>query len=453
MSFYLQILLLLVAFIVFVLLFLYVGGLGVRWIALRWAGYIFGNRESTKMGGYMKTGLVVVCLFAIIMIGCSGRSTQNSHDIDIEDPVGDVMPLDGDGNAVDWWFLLKLPQGATSLCSGTVSPGCQYWQTQRAGGVCYLYADSNHPTLQLYNKLGFDNLVGPNNPVTRTLNQITGKSYIIWNDQGSKTSKPGTYPDKGAPTAHSKGAAAFGSTSGFVMNVSTPNFPDPDLFTVGCQQDDNVEVSQHFFCFSLKKDGMTSWAQSIANAQLSVIAKNNWTGFADTTVGGHSTTQTLRTFSNVPIQLIVKGSKDFFIPWDYVTNSIASGVNALSWYASPTTPPIPLGFNSSCLYKTPANYNINIVTSLTTPDGTYSWCGQGEANGSYNHAKLGIGISPIVITGSMNMQGDITVAGCESSQMGRGGEFYALQSQELWDSLGQVFKTTCDGGDCTKCPQ
>ncbi|MFA6035188.1 MAG: deoxyribonuclease II family protein [Myxococcota bacterium] len=407
----------------------------------------------------MKTSLVVICLFASMLIGCSSRSTTYPPEIRVEDPaVGDVMPLDGNGKPVDWWFLLKLPQGATSLCSGTTSPGCQYWQAPRAGGVCYLYADSNNPSLQLYSspKLGFDNLVGPNNPVTRTLNQITGKSFIIWNDQGSKTSKPNKYPDKGAPIAHSKGAAAFGVASGFVMNASTPNFPDPDLYTLGCQQDDNVEVSQHFFCFSLKKDGMTSWAQSIANAQLSVIANNNWTGiFADTTVGGHSTTQTLQTLGNVPIQLIVKGSKDFFIPWDYVTNTIGSSVNALTWYASPTTPPIPQGFKSSCLYKTPANYNIDIVTSLTTPDGTYSWCGQGEANGSYNHAKLGVGSSPLVIAGSMNMQGDITVAGCESSQMGRGGDFYGLQSEELFDSLNQVFKTTCDadGGDCTKCPQ
>ena len=403
----------------------------------------------------MKRHPLLTPILILLLIGCSESSKEKSGPPDYLRSDGDVAPLDGKGNPVDWWFLVKLPQGATSVCSGCASPACPSWQGSRSGGVCYWYADSNNPTLRFYSDLGFDCLSGTNNPVTQTLNQMKGRSYIIWNDQGSKTSKPGTYPDKGAPIAHSKGAAAFGGSTGFIMNVSTPNFPDPDLYTLGCQEDDNVEVSQHFFAFSVNKSGMSSWAAAVANAQLSVISQNNWI-FADTTVGGHSTTANLLTLQNLPVRLIVKGSKDFFIPWDYVTNSLGSSVKALTWYASPTTPPIGTGSTMNCLYQSPARFDVDVVRSLQTPDGSFSWCGQGEASPTCNHAKIGVGIGTgWVVAGSMNMQGNIDSTGCESSQMGRGGDFYGFQSPSLWNGLDQMFKSWCDSTDvstCSQCP-
>jgi hypothetical protein len=403
----------------------------------------------------MRLNIILASIMVLAMLGCTKSNEDKDGGLDGANQIGDLVPRDGKGNAVDWWFLIKMPQGATSVCTGCANPGCQYWQSSRSGGVCYWYADSNNPTLQPYTALGFDCLTGPNNPLTRTLNQMKGKTYIIWNDQGSKTSKPNTYPDEFAPIAHSKGAAAFGDETGFIMNVSTPDFPDPDLYTVGCQEDDNVEVSQHFFCFSADKASMTAWANAMANAQLSVISKNNWT-FADTTVGGHSTTANLKTLGNLPVTLVVKGSQDFFIPWDYVTNSIGSGVKALNWYASPETPPIGTGSTMTCLYKSPAQFDVDIVRSLQTPDGAYSWCGQGNSTTYNNHAKIGIGINTSwVVAGSMNMQGDITSAGCTSSQMGRGGDFYAFQNQNLWTGLNTMFKSWCeatDAGTCNQCP-
>jgi hypothetical protein len=54
-----------------------------------------------------------------------------------------------------------------------------------------------------------------------------------------------------------------GDGEGFVLQVTTPSWPaagsknfsrKSDGNTLGCIEDDNVEVSQHFFCLKLNRD-------------------------------------------------------------------------------------------------------------------------------------------------------------------------------------------------------
>ncbi len=147
---------------------------------------------------------------------------------------------------------------------------------------------------------------------------------------------------------------------------------------------------------------------------------------------------------------MVKGSEDHFIPWSYVTAKLNAGLRVLSWYSHPYTPPLCQGDTSgaaSCAY--PGFNTIQIVNGLQLPDGSYSWCGHGAASNSGNHAKIGIGInSNWVVFGDMNMQGTIN-SYCDSSQMGRGGGFYAIQNQTLWNGFNKVFSSHCQCDDST----
>ena len=63
----------------------------------------------------------------------------------------------------------------------------------------------------------------------------------------------------GSPDAHAKGALAFRRDStGFYLQSTTPNFPDPSLTSIvgtpglGCQLSDNTKFGQSFFGMTLK---------------------------------------------------------------------------------------------------------------------------------------------------------------------------------------------------------
>jgi hypothetical protein len=364
-----------------------------------------------------------------------------------------ITPLDGNGNPVDWFFCLKFPEGMGCDCK---SASCTHWDDKKSKGLCYLYADSNNPIVRLNSDIGYGCLNETNNPVTQTLQQLTSDaSYVIWNDQGKLTSQNGSYKDCGAPHAHSKGAAGIISNTGFIMNCSTPYFPDPDNFLLGCQDDDNAELSQHFFCFSVGSSDFSKWASTVANAKLCTLVTNKWDNYTDVTSGGKSSTVSLKTLNGIDINMMVKGSEDFFIPWTFVADTVGEDLSVLSFYGSPYTPPVCAGAkDAKCTYNDTPKQSITIVNSLGYK--SYSWCGHGGPQNTSNHAKIAIGSSPsdLVICGSMNMQGT-PATGCKSSQMGRGGDFYAIHNKTLWSGLDGVFQGTCSCSDstatCAKC--
>lgn len=213
-----------------------------------------------------------------------------------------INALDGHGNPVAWWVVLKLPMqvriGDSEKIQPTPcdcpAPDCTGLATQnldvkdRASGLCYLYADANSPKLRYFRELGYDCLgQGGNDPLSHTIRQlqrrqhsngftddpIPNESYwAIFNDQlngiaDSASQIHRSRYDKricsGSDVfnAHAKGAIAFntGSNSGMYLQTSTPNYPDPSdvqnrrdpFIPLGCQQDNNLKFAQHMLSLSM----------------------------------------------------------------------------------------------------------------------------------------------------------------------------------------------------------
>ncbi|KAG7378658.1 hypothetical protein PHYPSEUDO_009788 [Phytophthora pseudosyringae] len=195
-----------------------------------------------------------------------------------------IRALDGLGDAVAWWAVLKLPahvqspDGAVTPtpcdcpapdCSNVATAGWPALEA-RAAGLCYLYADARTPEFRHFRDVGYDCLgQGGRDPVSRTLQQRERSPYwALFNDQLNGIA--GAFHPSGpledgkkvcgggdSFSAHAKGAVAFerDGTGGFFLQTSTPNFPDPTLndsfVRLGCQADNNVHFAQHLLAMSL----------------------------------------------------------------------------------------------------------------------------------------------------------------------------------------------------------
>ena len=408
-----------------------------------------------------------------------------------------VSALDGFGNPVDWFAVVKLPQDAID-CDCPPPPSCpsdasdsrdasgggQYWDDKRASGLCYLYADNNKPEFTWFRDAGFGCLSEENNPVTQTLNQRPGNDYAIWNDQMSKSAIPGTYKDCSSPRAHSKGAMIVGKSGrGVILNASTPDFPDPDSNVLGCSEDDNTEVTQHFFAASLPIDAMYKWKKAMVNAELCQVNDVDDGGVdlnPDIDASKTNTSVEVQTTNGEPLTIIVKGAKQDGVPWDLVATETNADLDVLSWYANPEYYPVCKNQLTPCLtgWQTDwqesgsidkiASHSINVVTSLdfgkyceadisTCGTEKQFCCGLGGSAKYKNHAKMAAATvsdesenddNSVVVFGSMNMQGNPdTTTPCSSSQMGRGGDFYTLKNKDLHESMQDLFYKTCSCQD------
>ena len=374
----------------------------------------------------------------------------------------DVGPIGKDGTIVDWWAMIKLPRSAKQPCN--YPPTCPGVKSQ---GLVYLYADSKNPTFSLQT----DCISSASNstPLEHTLHQmkINDNQWIVWNDQRNGMNSPPTQKSCSSSTAHSKGAACFGDQYGFVMNVSTPAFPEPAIpsgQTLGCQPQDSTEFAQHFFCFRVTKDEMTSWSKAVTNANLCIPAEGQSKNWEFGSLDEKGVNPPVVKFSN-RVKMIVKGGKggypcmkkdvpvEYFRPWDYVSQVLKEELLVLSWHGAPATPAISPGDEKTQCLCSPdlSPKGLEVVTGLQTPDGKVTWCGQA----GHNHAKIAISVDKtpsLVIFGSMNMQGNLSAVNCKSSQMERGGDFYVLTNPKLWESLNTIFAQRCKEGICKTCP-
>ena len=69
------------------------------------------------------------------------------------------------------------------------------------------------------------------------------------------------------------GAMCFDDNGGFVLQTSTPNFPDPsygntEFVPLGCQRDNNIKFAQHFFAFSTTNEDLVKLGESMQSARL-----------------------------------------------------------------------------------------------------------------------------------------------------------------------------------------
>ncbi len=204
----------------------------------------------------------------------------------------EIFSLDGHGKPVAWWVVIKIPWEVRNAHGQYVRPPCDcpkpecenvgvQVEEERKFGLCYLYADANQPQLKYFRDMGYDCLgQGGLDPVSQTLRQRENATYwAYFNDQlngiALQVNKSQVCSGANDFNAHSKGALAFNAnTGGFVLQSSTPNFPDPspvakgEFVRLGCQHDNNVEYAQHMFSMSLGSDAMHTLGKGWQAARL-----------------------------------------------------------------------------------------------------------------------------------------------------------------------------------------
>lgn len=403
-------------------------------------------------------------------------------------PLPPPTPMAGKDQPVDWMFAFKFNAASFPGCTddGTApavgSPGI-------FGGVVeeyknghsqqYVYATSQNPAL-----VKGDGCLGAtyDDPLGATFAQVynnPGYHYVLWNDQFY--GQPVANLD--SPWGHSKGMVAWNqSGEGFVLQVSTPSWPgsgskeDPrttgnTLGAIG--DDDDIEVSQHFFALKLSKDDLVTVLKALANASVGTdtmqpsIVRNG--GPADVVELVHAlgipADQRKETAPKTPalpgppactvsqlssgVQLISKPSALHLPPWQLVSAELGGlSLRVASWWADPKIYSTEVGVE---IDGWPVNFQAPGAVAIAT-DGNWDGTIIGLTGGmgtNYNHAKIGISTDqtkPLCIFGDMNQQGALRAnyahAGqnMASSQNGRGGTFYVLQNQQLFDSLTQLLK-------------
>ena len=384
-------------------------------------------------------------------------------------------PLAGPGKPVDWLFVFKFnsatypdqvcnggdpKEDSPGVFGGTVKPYKKGEHSQQ-----YAFATSKNPTL-----VRGDGCVGAtlNDPLGATFAQVynnPGYFYVLWNDQfyGNPISS------KSGPAGHSKGMVVWNAEgNGFVMQVSTPSWPGAgskthprlhDGNTLGCINDDDVEVSQHFFVLKITKPDLITILEGLANASVvtavdrPVIVQSGGPDEVQKivkTLGPESeSTHCTMTKLSTGVQFISKPSKMPAPPWQLVSGKLDGlPLRVASWWTDPM------------IYSTNANTKIEgWPVSISNPgpvaiatSGTWDGKQIGLAGGegpNFNHAKIGVSTDktkPFCIFGDLNQQGALRTGYAHpgqpmtSSQNGRGGTFYVLENQKLFDSLTDLLK-------------
>lgn len=384
-----------------------------------------------------------------------------------------LSPLISEGNPVNWWFAFKFNEASFPKCDrgdetegifgGTVKDYHGRYSQQ------YVFASAADPTLQKGK-----GCIGMTleDPVGATFNQIYNGScyYVVWNDQ-FYDDPPIHGCDKscGAPWGHSKGVIAWNDDGeGLVMQVSTPSWPasgskdyprKTDGNTLGTIKDDDIEVSQHFFSLKLTKDDVVMVLKAMSNASVVTDITNKQVVqsggpqqiqdlVAKLGVQSHSTECVKFTLSS-GVELIGKPSMMHVPPWQLVSAQLNSlPVRVACWWAHPkiysTTADSKLTCWDDSLGKPGA---VEIATSGMW-DGVELGLEGGEGE-HFNHGKFAVSLDsskPYTIFGDMNQQGAMYPGysyenqACSSSQNGRGGLFYRVENEALWQSVSALIK-------------
>jgi hypothetical protein len=249
---------------------------------------------------------------------------------------------------------------------------------------------------------------------------------------------------------------------GLVLQVTTPSWPaagsahfprKTDGNTLGCITDDNVKVSQHFFSLRLTKDDLMTVLEAIKNASVVTDPTNsqvvNNGGPADiqtlvASLGAKSHNSAVTKYGlSTGVGIISKPSALHAPPWQMVS-AVLDGVSlrAATWWASPQ------------IYSTKASTKIKCWDGSLGKAGAVEiatsgkWGGQnfglkGGPGPNFNHAKIGVSTSPnshYSIFGDMNQQGTLSGNNCASSQNGRGGLFYVMDNEDLFNDLTNLIR-------------
>ena len=371
---------------------------------------------------------------------------------------------------VDWWFVFKFNTQSFPLCGGHQDTracifGGSPQSYQNSFSQQFVYASKDRSSPQQGRGCIGDTTT---DPVGATFDQVYNGSYhyVIWNDQFyNDPNLPAcgghTFCDN--PWGHSKGMLAWNDDGdGFVMQVSTPNWPgagnkhfprQSNGNTLGCithgtTPHDNVLLSQHFFSLKLTKADVLKVLKALRDA--SVVTKHNASANDRQIVnnGGPADiaqlVQELGTLSNVAsftrdtlstgVQLIMKPSNLNVPPWQMV--SAVLGRVPLRVATKWDTNKIPdtdehttIGCWNTALLGEPRAAVKNATEG--------QWNGkkfglQGGSGADDNHAKIGVSVSGnFSIFGDMNQEGSLSGPDCTVHQNGRGGLFFVVEDQVL----------------------
>jgi Deoxyribonuclease II len=373
---------------------------------------------------------------------------------------------------VDWWFVFKFNTKSFPGCAAGATRACLFGgavQDYRAGfSQQFIYASKTNPSLQMGSTCLGD---ATTDPVGATFDQVYNGpyNYVVWNDQfyndpDLPACQGKTFCD--APWAHSKGMLAWNDAGdGFVMQVSTPNWPGAgsNAFprqsngnTLGCltgdagKPQDNVLVSQHFFALKLNKDDVVKVLKALQKASVvtqrnpppgtqSQIVKNGGPSDIQDLVRGLGPLSEDAAFSketlSTGVQLISKPPLLHVPPWQMVS-AILGGVplRVATWLTGPhqihdtdgTRPgcwnptlgdPAPVTNAERGLWRTGTGRIIFGLTGGPSPD--------------RNHAKIGVSASGnLAIFGDLNQEGALSEP-CDLPQNTRGGLFFVVEDETL----------------------
>lgn len=377
-------------------------------------------------------------------------------------PLPAPRPLITAGHPVDWWFVFKLNSAKFPGCAGAAEQACVFGGSVQHGkkyGQQFVYASSAYLSLlEGSTCLGDDTLV---DPLGASFEQVYAGNYnyVIWNDQFyNDPTIPGCGKSCSAPWGHSKGLVAWNdSGAGFVLQVTTPSWPASaskahprisDGNTLGCIEDNNILVSQHFFALRLTKDDLVQALRGMQNASVVTdpsnpqIVRNG--GPEDVqklvhTLGQKSSSHTAtHAILSTGVELISKPSQLHVPPW-HMVSSILGGVplRTATWWnrtsIPTTTPETQIGCWDSTLDQPGA---VEIATTGQWDSIRFSL--KGGPSGNNNHAKIGVSIDTVhayTIFGDMNQQGALSGPDCNRSQNGRGGLFFVVSNPTLHQNV------------------
>ncbi len=385
-------------------------------------------------------------------------------------PGAPLAPLAA-GKPVEWWFAYKFSASSFPGADNDPARRCPFGGQERHDAYSQRYVFASNLQQDLTDGPG---LIGTSNgdPLGATFGAIFGGGYyyVTWNDQFyNDPPRTGAACDKtqcGKPWGHSKGILAWDVTgAGVLLQVTTPSWPGSgssqrpraDGNTLGCISDDNnASNAQDFFALKLDRDDVKTVLRALARASVSTdinnpqIVNRRIGGTAtpadiDSLVGALGNVSTDKTYMDERlsngVRMIVKPSALHVPPWQFVS-SVMGGepLRTATWWAYPKIVSTRSAADVHCW-----------DASLGTPPGEVdvatsgSWKGTKVAfTGGPNHAKVGVSLAAghhLAIFGDLNQQGQLGQAGapngdsCDSSQNGRGGMFFVVDSQGLSEGL------------------
>eukprot|EP00927_Polykrikos_kofoidii_P080858 TRINITY_DN77852_c0_g1_i1.p1 TRINITY_DN77852_c0_g1~~TRINITY_DN77852_c0_g1_i1.p1 ORF type:complete len:502 (-),score=52.57 TRINITY_DN77852_c0_g1_i1:64-1569(-) len=419
----------------------------------------------------LRCGMVVVFVFIFFRDGAAEGATRG------QGQAAKLVPLLGDGDDVDWWFAFKLNTKAFPTCTSNITCkfGGQPQSYRHSFGLQYLLSSSTSGQTSPLS-LNTDCLGNGADPVAATFAQVYDANipnYVLWNDQFYSDPKPDVHPSCSSyctsPWGHSKGMMAWGEDgSGFVMQVSTPDWPGSGSAnaprqnrgnSLGCCNDDNVLVAQHFFALRLSgEDDTRTVLEALQRASVVTDPANEQ--IVKLTAGPDSLVKLaqslgkpvlddvtpyqgfVKTSEGKQIRVIAKPSRLEVPPWQMVSSLTGEALRTATWWASPKIASTKDGFLPGCWNSSLATpKEVQVATSGQWAGTSFSLEGKPSQDG--NHAKIGHSLSgQSVVFGDMNQAGSLSPgdSDCKVSQNGRGGLFFVVEDETLHAGVQQLLK-------------